>query len=167
MTGVEMLMAATAVASTAVGTVSAIQQGNAAKNAAEYNAKVAENNAIAARQQADYEERMTLQKRDRLLSAQRVATAASGLDLEGSPLALMEDTAVEAELDALNIRRSGTVAEARSRSQAAADRMEGQARQQAGYMSAGASLLNGASKLAGMYVKHDAASGKAGAGDAA
>lgn len=163
MSGVEV-MAAAAVASAVVGTYSAIQQGNAAADAAEYNAKVAENAGIAARQQADYEEKQARQKRDRLLSAQRVATAASGLDLEGSPLALMEDTAVEAELDALNIRRAGSVDEARARSQAAADRMEGRARQQAGYLNAGASLLNGVSKVAGLYVKQDV---KQGTGDGA
>jgi len=134
-----------------VGAAGAISQGQATANMARYNAQVAENEAVAARQQAAYEEERQRERAARLKSSTRAAIAKSGLDLEGSPLAVMEDTAVGAELDALAIRYSGSVAEARARSQAAMDRMQGQAAKTASYFSAGASLLNGASALGRIY----------------
>jgi hypothetical protein len=46
---------ASAAAGTAVSTVGAIQQGKSAQNLANYNAQVAQNDAIAARQKAEFD----------------------------------------------------------------------------------------------------------------
>lgn len=145
------IMLAATLASTALGVVSSIQQGKAQAQAHKYNAAVAQNEAIAARQAAAFEADRVRQRRDKVLSSQRAAFGKSGLALEGSPLALMEDTAAEAELDALVVQHQGSVMAARAESQAALDRMQAKQARTAGYFGAGASVLRGVSSLAGMY----------------
>lgn len=142
---------AASIAGTAVSVMSAMNQGAAMQKQAEYNAQVAERQALAARQAASLEEERHRDKTRKLLSSQRAAIAASGLDLEGSPLAVMEETAAEAELDALLIRHSGNMSELQAKSQAAADRLAGRTARIQGYYGAGASLLNGVSALGRTY----------------
>lgn len=139
------------IAGTALSAASAVKQGNAQKSMMDYNARVAERQGQMARQAADLEEARQRNRTDKLLSSQRAAVAASGLDLEGSPLLVMEESAAQSELDALLIRHSGSVAEAQANSQAAADRMSGRAAKMQGYYSAGASLLSGASSVVRAY----------------
>lgn len=139
---------ALAIASAAITAVSAIQQGEAAQDAAEYQARVAENNAIAARQQAEFDERQHREKARLLLSSQRARAAKSGVQAgEGSPLFQHGRTSEEAEIGSLNIRRGGALRAGDYQSQAALGRFKGQSAAQAGYMSAGSSLLSGMSKL--------------------
>lgn len=136
--------------STAVSVASAVMQGQQASRAAKYNARVAENNAIAARQTAEFEEARQRQRASRVLASQRAALGASGVALEGSPLLAMADSAEQAELDALAIRYSGSVEEARHKSQAAADRLQASAARRAGYFGAATSLLRGMTSMASM-----------------
>lgn len=150
MTGIE-IAAGAALAASAVAAAGTIVQGQASSDMADYNARVSENEAVAAKQQAAYEEERQRERAARLRSSTRAAVAKSGLDLEGSPLTVMEDTAVNAEMDALAVRYSGSVADARARSQAGLDRMQGAAARTGSYFSAGASLLNGASALGRIY----------------
>ena len=150
MTGMELAMGAMA-AGAMVSAAGSIAQGQAASEMADYNAQVAENEAASARIQAGYEEGRQREHADRVRSAARAAIAKSGVDLEGSPRLGMVDNAVYAEIDALAIRNSGTVAEARARSQAGLDRMQGRAAVTGSYYGAGASLLGGASSLARLY----------------
>jgi hypothetical protein len=145
------LVAIAALASAGVSAVGALVQGGQAKAMADYNAKVAENDARAAELQAGYEEERFRDRAGKLRSAQRAAVAKSGIDLEGSPLAVMEETALEAEMDALSIRQQGSVEAARARSRAALDRMEGKAAKTASYFRAASSLLNGASAYGQIY----------------
>jgi len=121
--------------------------GAQASATAKYNAGVQEIEAINAKNAADYEEKLHRQRGESLLSAQRAAIGASGVGLEGSALLSLEESAMELEKDALAIRYSGTVAAARARSQAAADRVAGRAAKTAGMWGAGKSLLTGASKI--------------------
>lgn len=143
--------AVASVASTAVTAASAIGQGKFAEGMGEYNAAMSEDQAKNARAAADLKEQQHREQTKSLLSSQRAAVGASGIDLEGSSVSFMEETAADAELDSLLIRHSGTVEEAQYRAQAAADRAEGKAAKRAGYISATASVLNGASKVASMY----------------
>ena len=148
MTGIEVAAAAAAV-SGIVGAVSAVSQGNAAADAAEFNAAVAENDAIATRQAAEFEEDRLRRRSKRVLASQRASFGASGVTAEGSPLLVMQDSAAEAEIDALAIRYSGSIQEARAKSQAAADRAEARAARRGGFARAGTSLLTGVSGVAG------------------
>lgn len=142
---------AAAVAGAGMSMMSSMQQGAAAQKQAAYNAALAERQADATRQAAAIEEQRQRDRTSSLLSTQRAAIGASGIDLEGSPLTVMEDTAAGAELDALMIRHSGSMAELKARAQAAADRQAGANALTQGYYGAGAGLLSGVTALGRGY----------------
>lgn len=96
--------AASSMAGAGVSAYGMVQQGRAARQEANYNAKIEENNAISAgyaaiqEQQAAQREADSLRdERIRALASQRTAVAASGLMLSGSALDVMGDTALESE----------------------------------------------------------------------
>jgi len=142
-----MVYVAVAVAVVSAG-VSAYSQYSAGENAAEeadYNAKVAEQNALAEKDKASYDENIHRDNVRKLLSTQRALYGKSGVDMTGSPLLVMEDTAAKSEIDALAIRHGGDIAAAQQRSAATLSKMRGKNAQTAGYIGAGSSLLSGAS----------------------
>jgi len=163
------LAAAAAIASLAAAGISAvgmIQQGNQSKALGEYNAKVAENTAqqqqwaaedAAARGQIAEDQQRTRTRQ--ILGAQRAAFGAAGSDLtDQSTVNVLSDTARAGELDALTIRSNAAReawgfqnAATDSLSQAAASRFQGRAAQQAGWLSAGGTLLSGASNSYTQY----------------
>lgn len=145
MTGIEIAAAIAAVAAVAGTAMSAVASSNQSK----YQAAVAENEAIETQQQADFETQRLKERRDRVLSAQRAQVGASGIDLEGSPLLVMEDTAAQSELDALMIQHSATSDIAKLRSQAAMERLTGKSALAIGGVKAGAQILNGYTTIAG------------------
>ena len=145
MTGTELLAAA-ALAGAAVSAVGTIQQGAAAANAAEFNARVAEQEAELAKATASVEEERLRARNRALLASQIAATAKSGLGLAGSPLAVMAETAGQAELDALSVRFAGSTKEAFRRSEASIARFEGKQLQSGSFFTAGATILSGAAK---------------------
>ena len=149
-------------ASTAVGVVSAVQQGQAQKDAANYQAQVAKNNAWLAEKQAqDTEDRGAEAERqhrvkvNQVLGAQRAAMAGQGADLSsGSTLDILGDTAATGTLDALTTRNNFDRDAAGLRAQGAnytaqAGLYEAQAKNAgvAGWLGASSSLLGGASSL--------------------
>ena len=130
----------------AMGALSAINQGRSQDAYAKYNAAMSEQQAryerdLAAGRESDY-------RRDQsaLLARQRALAAASGGEFSGSSLLLAEDIASEGELNALRIRAGGDMTARRLEQEAGLMRMQGASAKQAGYMRAGASLLEGASK---------------------
>lgn len=147
MTGIEAAVAAAAFVSAAASAVAAVQQGQAAEDAAEAQADQLEREGKIAQQSARVEETLQRARTRRLIARQRAVTAAQGTTAEGSPLAIIAETAGEAELDALAIRFSGDLASVRRRSEAAASRAEGRAARTAGFIRGGARLLSGASEL--------------------
>lgn len=154
MSGIEIAAAAAAVAAAGVSAVASIRQGQAARNFAEFNAKVAENEAIATRQAARFEERRVRERTQRFIASQRAAAGKSGIVVnEGSPLLAQVESAAEGELDALAIRRSATIAEARAKSRASAARIQGRVAQQQSQFQAGASLLGGVSRAASLLAE--------------
>lgn len=152
MTGAEIAIGLLA-GGTALGAVSAIQQGNAANSAAKYNAAIAERNAVTARQQAAAEEDKQRRLAYMRLGNARAAYGASGVNLEGSPLDVLEQSAAEEELDALTIRYQGDLTSRNYLEQAALDRAQGKNAKMAGYMGAGSAILLGAAQGANMYSK--------------
>lgn len=92
----------------------AIQQGQAQAAAANQQADIEKQNekllrdqARVARQQAGAEEESQRRQARQLLSSQRAAIGQSGIGYGGTAGLLMEDSAMQAELDALNIRYGG------------------------------------------------------------
>lgn len=151
------------VASTLMGAAGQIQQGNAAAAAGRYNQQVAEMNAkIADNQARDALERGKIEEQKKrrevaqISGRQQAAMAANGVDISfGSPLDVLADTAIQGELDALTIR-SNTYREeydyrvkgANQRAQGSLARMEGDAAKTGSLLSAGATILGGATNVA-------------------
>jgi hypothetical protein len=128
---------------TGVTALGSIQQGKAQQQMAEYNAQVAQNEAIAAQQKAAYDEKAHRRQMAQLKGQQRAGAAASGgelLDMGD----VFDMTAEEAELDALAIRYGGQMGAAAARQRATLARMEGAAAKQKSYSEAGSTLLTGA-----------------------
>ncbi len=136
-------------------------EGKNAQKIANYNALVAEENARAAQAAATAEIQAKRAEDDRLKARQRVAFAASGVQMAGTPSILLEAQAADMELENLMIRHRGTVQANSFMSEAAGWRMQGQAARNAGKNSrivslyqAGSSLLTGASSAATMKYKY-------------
>ena len=120
----------------------------AAKQTAEYNAKVMENEAILqARQKVD-EEANLRQQSERLIATQRVSTAASGVEMSGSPMQALADTYFNTEMDALRIQYASDVQQTAAQASATLALAEGRARASGLKTQAYQSLLSGGSKAA-------------------
>ena len=142
--------------SAGVSAIGAIAQGQAAAaqaqsqaNAANYNAQVNENNAQTALQAANANEDAQRRKSAGDMGRLRAGMAENGIGLDsGTATDLTEQSAMNAEMDALNIRYQGATQSQAYKSGAALDRMQAQqasanasAAQTSGFLTAGASAL--------------------------
>lgn len=171
MSGVEILLAATAAASATSALIaggSAAAQAESQANSLEYQNQVAERNRVIALQNRDIETTQARQDAEdtrrsgkRQLSSIRAAYGASGVDLAGSPLDVLGDTATEIETDVSRIEYSGRLS-ARSRTlemlgladeqslnsqEASAARARGKTAQTTSYLNAAASVTQGAADI--------------------
>lgn len=133
---------------TGVSAISAIQQGQAQSDAAKYNAQVAENNAIAARQKATFDEQMRREQLARVQAQARANIGKGGGEFTGSALDIMAENAAAAELDALAIRYGGETRATGLQAQAVVDRSQADSARVGGYFGAGAKILSGAAMFA-------------------
>jgi hypothetical protein len=138
-------------ASSLISASGSLQEGQASEGAAAYNAAVARQSAQASVDKAAYDEEMHRERVRKLISSQRAAYGASGVDIEGSPLLLLEDTAAQGEMDALAIRYGGEVEASQKRSQAELYELQGKNAKKASYYKAGSSLLSGGASIAKTY----------------
>lgn len=145
-TGVEIALLAAAAAVSAAGALSA---ANAQAKAAKFNAKVADQNAAAARRQADADSARQQRLVDRQLAKRRTLAGASGTTIEGSSLNLLEDLAAEGQLDVLGIRQQGLAQAREFDIQASQSRARARAARTQGFFQAGSTLLSGAAGVAG------------------
>lgn len=151
-TGLEVAGLALAGVGAAVSAVSSIAGGYAQRDAADYNARVAEMQAVSAEQAAAREEQNARLRLARTQGTVRARAAGAGLDIaQGSPLEILAENAREGELDALTARYSGQVEASRARSTAALERTRGQNAVTAGWMGAGAQLLTAAGSAYKLY----------------
>ena len=122
-----------------------------ARLTAEYNAKVAENERILLQRSARDEQARLRQGSDKLISAQRVAAAKSGVVTgTGSNLLALRDTYMNTEMDAIAIRYASSIQEQAKTAQAAMIRAEGASRSSAIKTQAYANLLEAGAKTATM-----------------
>lgn len=126
-----------------VGAIGALAQADAQSKAAQYNAQVAERNATAARAQAVSEGIDTVANNRRKLSSIRAAIGASGVDIAGSPLDVIGDSAIEGSLDVARVKYKGEVRAAGYDANAQLSRMEASSAKTAGYFNAAGKLLGG------------------------
>lgn len=158
-TGLEPLIVPLLIAAVTTQVVSTVQQGRAARARGEFQAEIAARNAEEARQaaegqrQAAAEAAIQQERRGRALKGrQRALFAKSGVELRGSPLSVLVETAQDLEADRLTIRREGAIRasslEARAgiiQAQGRAARLRGRTAQRASVLSA---VGQGASGLA-------------------
>lgn len=115
-TGAEFAIISLLVAGTAVTTVSAVQQGRDAKQQGEFQSKIAARNAEQAikdaegKRQAASEIAIQQEREGKALKArQRASFAKSGVELRGSPLSVLIETAQDIEADRLTTLREGAI----------------------------------------------------------
>lgn len=132
-------------AGAAVSAVGAIQQGKAAKAAAEFNARVAEQNSQIVHEQTIQEVRQFDREQYMRIGAIRAAQGKSGgVANEGSVLDLLADTAAQGEIQRQDIIYQGALAERGFQNTAVLDRFEGAAAAKSAKLKAGSELLQGA-----------------------
>lgn len=136
------------VASTAVSVYSAYAQGQAQQKMAQWNAKVAQNSAFAARQQGEEEANQVRTRGIMLLGAQQAAAGRSGVTLSGSAQDVMYDSSVQNELDQMTTLYRGSVMSDRDLNQASSDEFQGQTAGQNAAFGMTGSLLTGAGSIA-------------------
>jgi len=135
-------------ASTIQGMQAAQAQGKAAEDMANYNAAIAQRNAGIARQQAQTDVEAQQRDKDRRLGSIVAAYGASGVALEGSPLDVLEASAVEAEREKQNILYRGELRALGYFDEAALATMAGRNARARADATATNILLSGGSKMA-------------------
>ena len=92
-----------------VSAIGSMRQAQSQKDAAEFNAAVNRNNAIAVRQQADADAQKQERQARLRAGSNRANVGGSGVSLEGSALDALADIAAEEELARLTIVHNGEV----------------------------------------------------------
>ena len=145
------LVMAAAGATAAAGVISfkgSQAAARATKQVAEYNAEIKEQEAkLLAAAKADEEARLRKQG-EAFAGSQRVATAASGITMSGSPLQALAATHFGIEEDALRIQYASEIEQTKAQADATLIRAEGQARASGMKTQAYASLLQSGSRAA-------------------
>lgn len=125
------------------GAGSAAAAGQAQQNAANYNAAVANNNAIAAQQAAA----ANAQQQARINSARQAklesGLLASGVTMEGTPLLLVTEEAAQNELERQKILHQGQVQAANYQNQATLDQYNGSVAAAAGQNKSSSMITSG------------------------
>ena len=144
-----MMIAAGASASSGIlGFKSGQAQAKALKQIADYEFEVSKQEAkLLAARKVEEESRLRVQS-EKLVGTQRVATAASGVTMEGSPMLAMRDAYFKTEKDALMIQFSSEVEQTAMLANRNLTRAEGKARATAAKTEAYRSLLDSAGKTA-------------------
>jgi len=119
-----------------------------AKATAEFNAQVAENEAIILRRAKVDEEANMRDQSERIIASANVATAASGIQMSGSALQAAADSYFNTNMDALKIQYAGDIEETAKASEAALTRATGAAKSSAYKMASYQSLLAGGTQAA-------------------
>ena len=137
----------TAIAGVAI--YSTIQQGKAAEAQGDFQNKIAARNAEQAQREAEgkrqaaAEAAIQKERQGRALrGSQRAKFAKSGVELRGSPLSVLVETAQDIEADRLTILREGAIAGATDEFRAGIIRAEGSAAKQRGKSAKRASVLS-------------------------
>lgn len=157
------LIPALLAASTAMSVAGTVQAGMAQEQEAKYQARVAENNAIRARQAADearirgeITEQQHRMRVNQAIGQQRAVAASRGVLVDqGSALDLTSDIAAVGELDAQMIRRDSAMEQSQLldranqfTAEAGLERNRASYTRDATFINAGAGLLSGSSQVA-------------------
>lgn len=130
-----------AVAGAGMSIFGSLYSGSQQAAAAHTQAKLSKLQAEAEDERASAEAGAIRRKARELFSTQRAAYAASGIQLEGSPLLVMADTIRESERDILNIYKQADARKLGFITQAGVFEAAGKAARTASYWNAGSTLL--------------------------
>lgn len=129
-----------------VQSVGAFEQGNASAAAASYNQKISNYNATVTTQQGQIVEQQVRQASARNLGQQRANIGASGLSSDGSALDVLQESAYNAEMDALNTRYNYATKAQSYRMEGQLQGMQSENDKTAGGLNASSILLSGYGK---------------------
>jgi len=137
------IFAGVAVAGTALNAYGQLEAGNAARDAHEMNAQIADRNAAQAEAStADQIQQLTRQT-GITLGKQRAGFAKAGVKREGSALEVLTDTVNVADRDAYRLNQAGNFAKQGFLMQAQQERHAGKVAQTNSRIGAGSTLLTG------------------------
>jgi hypothetical protein len=132
----------------AIGTVTSFlgqqKAARAAEAVSEYNAKVAAEEAVLLQRAKTAQEANLRRRAERLRSTQRVATAASGIEMSGSPMQAMADTYFSLEKDVAMLQYASTIEQTAKQAEIDLTRLQSRAGASAQRINAYSSLLGGA-----------------------
>jgi len=147
-----LVAAGAAMVGAGVSAYGQMQQAKTAAQAGEYNAKLAESEAIQTEIDSRENIRRARQDNRRFRGAQRAAMAKAGGVLgEGSPLLIEAETAGMLELGIQDQRRQAQMEAKRLRAQGAMGLWSARRESQAYKLGAAATLFSGASQAVGSY----------------
>lgn len=139
-----------------LGVVSTAQQYKFQKNISRYEARVAANEATQVRNRATEDELAKRRQTAQLISSQRAAAGASGIDINtGSAFQLQQDAALLGEVDALRIRNNGSRQADTIGQQSVANQISASSQRNNDLMSSGISLVQKAAKVNPKWIKPD------------
>lgn len=119
------------------------------RRAHSFTAQIAERNAVIARQQTQADTTMQSRRSKKAIGSMRAAYAASGVNLEGSPLDILEDSVAQAELERQNIGYNGELRAQGYEVDASMSRARASNAMTTGFMKAASGILTGASSGSG------------------
>ena len=134
------------------------QEANAAAQALEFNATLAEQDAIISKEKRELERGPEEKRLKSYISTQRAIYAKAGVNLSGSPITVMEETSAAGELDLIIGDINASIEQSRLESEADISRAEAQSRRATGKTRAGLTLLSSglqASQAAGFFEKKE------------
>lgn len=150
-TGLEVLM----LAGTAVSTISAIEQADAAKDRGRALAQMAEKDAALEREAAGKRAESIRRAGRAQQSEARAALSASGVEVSaGTPVRIQREIGRLAEEDAMEELLYGSRAGERLEDQASMQRRAGRNAQRAGYLDAGGSVLSGGARAYDSWLRN-------------
>lgn len=139
------------VASAATSAYASYASGQAQKKAANTQQKIADNNAMAQRQQASYDSQRIRERNQRLRGAQVAAISKSGQTLGGSAADVIDDSDIQGELEAMNTLYKGDVTAGESVAEGHLAKMRGDSAAFQGTLAAGGSILSGTGQGLSIY----------------
>ncbi len=129
--------------------VAAQEQADTNKKLADYNAKVAAQEAEAKRRAGAAQVDLLQERKERMLASSRASTAKSGITSAGAPLLVDIETAELSAFDQVTARYNTQVDVNRSLSEVNLYKYQGKQAKRAGRLAVGAAIFSGAAGVAG------------------
>lgn len=146
--GLETLALAAGIGGGLMSAAGSIQKGQAAKQAADYNAAVDYQRAAEEKDQAGAQAQDYVRKGSDTVESAVAMQGASGVTGEGSPLLVDENTVRQVALGAARTLQGGDLRASRLKDDATLQKMKGDNAVTGSYLDAGSSLLTSAGKFA-------------------